>query len=184
MEKKKISQLKIKIPDTVKIKKQNDFLIILGPLGCNKINIRKLDRKGLAAFSILSEKNTIILFSHCNSFFGSIFRLIQSKIDGVVRGFITYLRIVGIGYRCRFDKLYNQTVHFKLGFSHEVNFQVPHSVRVFLIEPTLLCIYGIDKNQVTQAAAKIKQIRAPSVYKGKGIRLINEVVYLKQGKVK
>ena len=58
------------------------------------------------------------------------------------------------------------------------------SIKIFLVDPTLICLFGIDKNQVTQIAAKIRKLRKPSAYKGKGIRLINEKILLKQGKKK
>jgi large subunit ribosomal protein L6 len=75
-------------------------------------------------------------------------------------------------------------LRLKVGFSHDLVFQIPDSIRLFLIEPTLICLYGIDKNQVTQIASKIREIQPPSVYKGKGIAFSEEVVILKQGKRK
>jgi large subunit ribosomal protein L6 len=95
------------------------------------------------------------------------------------------MRIVGVGYRAEIIKNeINQILCFKIGLSHDFQYNIPKSVRVFLIEPTLICLYGVDKNQVTQIAAKIRQIKPPSVYKGKGIRLINEVIVMKPGKRK
>ena len=72
----------------------------------------------------------------------------------------------------------------KVGYSHDVKYKIPSSVCIFLIEPTLICLFGIDKNQVTQIAAEIRQIKPPSPYKGKGIRFVNETVFIKQGKQK
>mgnify|MGYP000197494973 CR=1 FL=1 len=105
----------------------------------------------------------------------------KQKQQGVSRGFFTYLRLVGVGFRVFLVK--NQLT-FKLGFSHFVKVTIPSSIRVFLPEPTLICFYGLDKNQVTQIAAKIKEIKPPSPYKGKGIRVLDSQVRIKVGKKK
>lgn len=77
-----------------------------------------------------------------------------------------------------------QTLFFKVGFSHDFKYMCPSSVRVFTKQQTLICIYGIDRNQVSTIAAKIRMIKKPSVYKGKGIIFLNEKITLKQGKRK
>ena len=107
--------------------------------------------------------------------------LYHQKSQGVLKGFFTYLKITGVGYRVF---LTDNILTFKLGFSHFVKVQVPESVRVFLPEPTLVCFYGVDKNQVTQVAAKVQQLKPPSPYKGKGIRRLNTSLRLKPGKKK
>jgi large subunit ribosomal protein L6 len=61
---------------------------------------------------------------------------------------------------------------------------VPSSIRVFLPEPTLICIYGLDKNEVTQIGAKVQEIKRPSPYKGNGIRVLDAEIKLKIGKKK
>jgi ribosomal protein L6P/L9E len=107
--------------------------------------------------------------------------LYRQKIQGVSRGYFTYLRLVGVGYRVF---LINNTLTFKLGFSHLIKIVVPSSIRVFLPEPTLICIYGLDKNEVTQIGAKVQEIKRPSPYKGKGIRVLDAEIKLKIGKKK
>lgn len=109
--------------------------------------------------------------------------LLVHKFQGIYRGFFTYLRIVGIGYRV-FLNQNDGSLTFKLGFSHLYKVKIPNDVKVFLPEPTLLCFYGLDKNQVTQIAAKIRQLKKPSPYKGKGIRILNSAIKLKQTKKK
>ena len=99
----------------------------------------------------------------------------------MTRGYVVYLRIVGIGYRA---SLKEQVLTFKLGFSHDVTYSLPTSLRAFLPEPTLVGLYGLDKNQVTQAAAKIIALKPPSAYKGKGIRMADTTPRLKAGKKK
>lgn len=202
----------ILIPDNVEIQKipykitsLQTNLLISGPLGETVVNLEKLDPTGAICFSLekkanlaLNAKNikSLILSSRFKekSFFKSICNIILNKITGVSSGFLITIRIVGVGYRAEIEnsasmpfcssKKSKQVLIFKVGFSHDLKYMIPSSIRVFLLEPTLICLYGIDKNQVTQIVAKIKQIKPPSVYKGKGIKLINEIVFLKQGKRK
>ena len=75
--------------------------------------------------------------------------LLRNKIEGVTKGFLVYLRIQGIGYRAT---LKDQTLQFKLGYSHDITYELPPAMRAFLPEPTLVGLYGIDKNQVWTAA--------------------------------
>lgn len=129
-----------------------------------------------------SPKKLIFFSTNSKSFFGCVSSIIQNKIYGVTRGFLIYIRIIGVGYRAQLQGIENQILYLKVGFSHDIKFEVPKAVRAFLLEPTLICLYGIDKNQLTQIASKIKKIKIPSVYKGKGIRLVNEKIILKTGK--
>ena len=75
-------------------------------------------------------------------------------------------------------------LNFKLGYSHNLKYQIPQSVRAFLLEPTLILLFGIDKNQVSQVANIIRTFKVPERYKGKGIRFTTEKVVLSQGKRK
>lgn len=77
-----------------------------------------------------------------------------------------------------------QTLFFKIGFSHDFKYICPSSVRMFTKQQTLVCIYGIDRNQVSTIAAKIRMIKKPSVYKPNGITFLNEKITYKQGKRK
>jgi large subunit ribosomal protein L6 len=188
-------EIKINIPENVQIEKKNNTLFISGPLGFTELNLKKLDPDGIGAISLEKNKKTNNLtvftsgtsakkekFCFCTNskaFFGCVSSIIQNKIHGVTRGFLVYIRIIGVGYRAQLEGFDKQNLHLKLGFSHDSKFELPPSIRAFLLEPTLICLYGIDKNQVTQIASKIKQIKIPSVYKGKGIRLAHENISLK-----
>lgn len=143
----------------------------------DEVNVKKSLKKSNDSLNT----KYIIFCTSSKPFFGLFSSIIVNKIHGVTRGFLTYIRIIGVGYRAMLE---NQTLQFKLGFSHDIKFKLPCSVRAFLLEPTLICLYGIDKNQVTQIAAKIRQIKPPSVYKGKGIRLTHETIFTKTGKRK
>ena len=193
-------EIKINIPENVQIEKKKNILLISGPLGFTELNLKKIDPDGIGAISLeqinnlsvltshysatqLSKQNNKIIFcTNSKAFFGCVSSLIQNKIHGVTRGFLVYIRIIGVGYRAQLQGLEKQNLNLKLGFSHDIKFELPKSIRAFLLEPTLICLYGIDKNQVTQTASKIKQIKCPSVYKGKGIRLLHDTIFLKVGK--
>jgi large subunit ribosomal protein L6 len=169
------------IPTTVTIEKQGYLLKFSGPLGHTYLNLNKIDPQGLGGISFNPEKKKLELLSPSKSFFGLFKKLIENKIRGVTRGFLVYLKILGIGYRV---SLNNDNLLFKLGYSHDHLYKIPQSIKLFLLDPTIICLFGVDKNQITQIAAKIRNLRQPSVYKGKGIRLINEKIVLKQGKKK
>ncbi len=77
-----------------------------------------------------------------------------------------------------------QQIELKIGQSHEIFFQVPQNIRAFSVKPTLFCLYGLDKQQVTQIASEIRNLRSPEPYKGKGIRYKDEIVRIKVGKKK
>lgn len=177
----KYYQTVIKIPQGVTVEKQNNILLFSGPLGTTQLNLEKIDPQGVGSFCLDIANNCLKFRTLSKSFFGLLKALVKNKLQGVSRGFLVYLKIVGIGYRASIE---NKTLYLKLGYSHDILYRIPDSVQIFLLEPTLLCIFGIDKNQITQVAAKIRQLRKPSVYKGKGIRLLNEKIMLKAGKRK
>lgn len=169
------------IPEKVTIEKKGHLLKFSGPLGSTYLNLNKIDPTGLGGISLNLEKKQLELLSPSKSFFGLFKKLIENKIKGITRGFLIYLKIIGIGYRA---SLQNDNLLLKLGYSHDIIYKIPSSIKLFLVEPTVISLFGIDKNQVTQIATKIRNLRKPSVYKGKGIRLINEKILLKQGKKK
>lgn len=77
-----------------------------------------------------------------------------------------------------------QKVEFKVGQSHEIIYKIPENLRIFSLKPTLICLYGLDKIQVTQVASEIRNLKVPEPYKGKGIRYKDEIVRIRVGKKK
>lgn len=171
----------IKIPENITIKHKNNLLFFSGPLGYTVLNLTKIDPLGSSGFYMDKNANTLTLITATKAFHGLLKSLIQNKIQGMSRGFLIYLKIVGIGYRAHLEK---NNLFLKLGYSHDILYKIPSSLKIFLLDPTLICLFGIDKNQVTQIAAKLRDLRKPSVYKGKGIRLLDEKIFLKTGKRK
>ena len=173
--------IEIKIPENINVSKQNNTLFFSGPLGSTAINLEKIDPLGSSAILIDKKNLSVKILTSSKPYSGLIKKIILNKIQGVTRGFLLYLKIVGIGYRAHLEK---DTLFFKLGYSHDIVYNIPASIKIFLLEPTFLCLFGIDKNQLTQIASKLRSLRKPSVYKGKGIRHLNEKISLKTGKRK
>jgi large subunit ribosomal protein L6 len=113
------------------------------------------------------------------AFHGLARALAQNAIKGVTEGFSKDLDIVGVGYRAALE---GSKVVFALGFSHPVEFKVPDGIKIAIEKQTRLTISGIDRQQVGQVAAEIRDLRRPDPYKQKGIRYVGEVLKKKAGK--
>jgi len=110
---------------------------------------------------------------------GLIRALLNNAVVGVTKGFSKDLEIQGVGYRAQ---LAGTTVSFTLGYTHAIEFPIPKGIQIAVDKQTKLTVTGIDRQQVGQVAAKIRSLRPPDVYKGKGVRYANEVVRKKAGK--
>ena len=107
--------------------------------------------------------------------------LISNLMTGVTEGFNKKLEITGVGYRAAVQ---GSNVQLQLGYSHDVVFPIPKGIQVVCPKPTEIVITGIDKQQVGQVAAEIRQFRPPEPYKGKGVRYAGEFILRKEGKKK
>jgi large subunit ribosomal protein L6 len=105
--------------------------------------------------------------------------LLNNAVVGVTKGFTKELEIQGVGYRAQ---VAGTSVSFTLGYTHAIDFPIPSGIQISVEKQTRLTITGIDRQQVGQVAAKIRKLRPPDVYKGKGVRYVNEVVRKKAGK--
>ena len=77
-----------------------------------------------------------------------------------------------------------QEIEFKIGQTHDIFYKIPKNIRAFSLKPSLICFYGIEKNQITQLASEIKNLKLPEPYKGKGIRFKDQIIKIKIGKKK
>ena len=105
--------------------------------------------------------------------------LLNNAVVGVTTGFSKDLEIQGVGYRAQ---LAGTKVSFTLGYTHAIDFPIPAGIQIAVEKQTKLTVTGIDRQQVGQVAAKIRSLRPPDVYKGKGVRYATEVVRKKAGK--
>lgn len=107
--------------------------------------------------------------------------LVNNMVVGVSQGFEESLELVGVGYRAAMK---GTALSLQLGFSHEVDFVAPEGIAFAVPKQTEIKISGIDKQLVGEVAAKIRKMRPPEPYKGKGIRYAGETVRRKEGKKK
>ncbi|MGB3407909.1 MAG: 50S ribosomal protein L6 [Jannaschia sp.] len=107
--------------------------------------------------------------------------MVENLVTGVTDGFKKELEITGVGYRATMQ---GNTLKLALGYSHDVNFDVPEGVTVTAPKQTEITVEGIDQQLVGQVAANIREWRAPEPYKGKGIRYKGEYIFRKEGKKK
>ena len=107
--------------------------------------------------------------------------MVENLVTGVSAGFKKELEIQGVGYRAAMN---GNILKLSLGYSHEVNFDVPAGVTVTSPKQTEIVVEGIDQQLVGQVAANIREWRKPEPYKGKGIRYKGEFVFRKEGKKK
>jgi large subunit ribosomal protein L6 len=105
--------------------------------------------------------------------------LMANMVRGVQAGFERKLEIVGIGYRAQVQ---GRNIQLALGYSHPVIFPLPETITAEIDKQTLITVRGPDKALVGQTAAKLRALREPDPYKGKGIRYSDEVVRKKVGK--
>ncbi len=115
------------------------------------------------------------------SMWGMSRTLVQNIVTGVSDGFEKRLEISGVGYRAQAQ---GKTLNLALGYSHEVNFDIPDGIEVQTPKPTEVVVSGIDKQKVGQVAAEIRRWRPPEPYKGKGVKYVDEYVFRKEGKKK
>jgi large subunit ribosomal protein L6 len=107
--------------------------------------------------------------------------MIENIFKGVKDGYERKLEINGVGYRA---SLQGKNLQLALGFSHDVVYETPAGISIAVPKPTEIVVSGIDKQQVGQVAAEIREYRGPEPYKGKGVKYAEERIVRKEGKKK
>ena len=166
----------ITIPEGVKIENNIQHLLVTGPNGrlsvdiCEEVTV-KIEDNNLSVSRNAEDKVS-------RAMHGTTRQLISNAVEGVTNGFSKHLEIIGVGYNA---KSQNNRVILQLGFSHDIIFDLPEGIEA-VAQKGELEIKGMDKQLVGQVAAKIRSLRKPEPYKGKGIRYKDEYVRSKQGK--
>tara|TARA_B100000575_G_scaffold293358_1_gene304501 strand:- start:516 stop:1055 length:540 start_codon:yes stop_codon:yes gene_type:complete len=177
----KIGKIYINIPDKVKVITAGSDINIEGPLGKKKIKIDQdmfnLIVKDGKEVSIKPKK----IDDETKRLWGMNRSLINNAIIGASVGFEKTLELSGVGYRAA---LKGKQLNLQLGFSHDINFDIPEDVKILVEKQTIIKISGIDKQKVGMVTAKIKSFRPPEPYKGKGIKEKGEYILRKEGKKK
>lgn len=107
--------------------------------------------------------------------------MIENILKGVKDGYERKLEINGVGYRA---SLQGKNLQLALGFSHDVVYEPPQGITIAVPKPTEIVVSGINKQQVGQVAAEIREYRGPEPYKGKGVKYAEERIVRKEGKKK
>lgn len=173
----KIGKKPMAIPEGVKVEIAGQTVRIKGPKG-------ELSRKLEQGIKAEIVDNRILVKAVSSSkrahqLWGLNRTLLQNLIEGVTAGFKKELELVGIGYRA--EKKGSDLI-FSLGFSHPVEFKAPAGITLDVLDKIKIVVSGIDKQLVGQVASKIRTLRPPEPYKGKGIKYADEVIKKKPGK--
>ena len=177
----KIGKINITIPDKVKVALNGNLLNIEGPLGKKSLNIDT----DLFDCVVNEGKNVSIKPKQINQdtkrLWGMNRSLLNNAIIGTSTGYSKTLELSGVGYRA---SLKGKQLNMQLGFSHDINFDIPDTVKILVEKQTIIKISGVDKQEVGMISSKIKSFRPPEPYKGKGIKEKGEYILRKEGKKK
>ena len=177
----KIGKINISIPEKVKVALAGNILNIEGPIGKKSIDI------DLNVFDLkINEGKEISLKPkkvdyNTKRLWGMKRSLINNAVIGSSKGYEKVLELFGVGYRAA---LKGKILNLQLGYSHDINFDIPDGIKINVEKQTILKISGADKQQVGTVASKIKTFRKIEPYKGKGIREQGQYILKKEGKTK
>ena len=175
----RIGKKPVAIPSGVTATIDGGQLSVKGPKGTLSLNMRDeisytLDDGGILVKPANDSKQA-------RAFWGMQRTLVQNLITGVSEGFTKKLLITGVGYRATAQ---GKKLKLQLGYSHDVDIEVPEGIEIKTPDQTTVEISGIDKQKVGQIAAEIRRWRKPEPYKGKGIKYDGEYIFRKEGKKK
>ena len=177
----KIGKINISIPEKVKVVLSGDMINIEGPNGKKSINIDlemfNLDIKDGKEISIKPKE----INQNSKRLWGMNRSLINNAVIGSSTGYEKTLELIGVGYRAA---LKGNQLNLQLGYSHDINYDIPDGIKIEVEKQTTLKISGSDKQQVGSVTSKIKTYRKIEPYKGKGIREKGQYVLKKEGKKK
>ena len=175
----RIGKKPIVIPSGVTVEVEGQTVSVKGPKGelswtvAEEITLR---REGDALILALREET-----ERARAMWGLSRSLVNNLVVGVTAGFERSLELVGVGYRAAMK---GRGLTLQLGYSHDVDFPAPEGITFAVPRPVEIKISGIDKQLVGEIAARIRKVRPPEPYKGKGVRYAGEHVRRKEGKKK
>ena len=177
----KIGKINITIPEKVKVALTGNTMNVEGPFGKKTlpIDIENFDLKINEGKEISLKPKKID--HNSKRLWGMNRSLINNAIIGADKGYEKILELVGVGFRAAMK---GKVLNLQLGFSHDVNFDIPESIKIVVEKQTTIKITGIDKQEVGMISSKIKSLRPPEPYKGKGIKEKGQYILRKEGKKK
>ncbi len=169
----------INLPAGVEAKLSGRDVIIKGKLGqltyAINANVRLLQSDHVLQVEPLDGS------IEANAQAGTTRALVNNMVQGVSQGFERKLVLIGVGYRAKGQ---GKALNLSVGLSHPVDMKMPESISVETPSPTEITVKGMDQQLVNQIAAKIRAVRPPEPYKGKGIRYLGEHIVMKEAKKK
>ena len=177
----KIGKISISIPEKVKVALNGSIVNMEGPLGKKSFNldleIFDINIDQGKSFSIKPKS----INQDTKRLWGMNRSLLNNAIIGITTGYSKTLELSGVGYRAA---LKGKQLNLQLGFSHDINFDIPEGVKITVEKQNIIKINGSDKQEVGAVASKIKSLRPPEPYKGKGIKEQGQYILRKEGKKK
>ena len=171
----RVANQPITLPKGVECQISDESIAVKGPKGT-------LSMSPLQGVTVSQEDGTL----SCSAdkpdnvkFAGTTRSLLANMVQGVSEGFERKLQLVGVGYRAQ---LQGKSLNLSLGFSHPVEFAMPEGITLETPSATEIVVKGADKQLVGQVAAKIRGLRPPEPYKGKGVRYVGERIIMKEAK--
>lgn len=170
----KIGKLPVEIPDGVTILIDNNTVLVTGPKG----NLSYALQDGISVQ--ITDKTLVVIPTKkdVSALFGLTRALIANMVRGVTTGFEKKLELTGVGYRAQ---VMGNDLSLSVGYSHLVKIPAPEGIK-FVVADNSIVVSGIDKALIGDVAAKIRSVRPPEPYKGKGIRYAGEHIRRKAGK--
>ena len=175
----RIGKKPVAIPSGVSAIIEGQTLTVKGPKGTLSMSTTDLIEYKIDSDSI--QVNPANDTKQAHSFWGMQRTLVSNLVEGVTDGFSKTLEISGVGYRAQAQ---GKKLKLQLGFSHDVDLDVPEGIDIKTPDQTTVIVSGIDKQAVGQFAAEVRRWRKPEPYKGKGIKYQGEYVFRKEGKKK
>jgi len=173
----RVGRLPVTIPDGVSVEVSADAIAVKGPKGAASVPV--------PAKVAVEQKDGALVVSREGeerqerALHGLTRKLLENAVVGVSAGFSRTLEISGVGYRA---DLKGDVIHFNLGYSHPILFQLPEGVTAKIDKQVTVTIEGPDRQVLGEAAAQIRKLRPPEPYKGKGIKYAEETIRRKSGK--
>jgi large subunit ribosomal protein L6 len=175
----RIGKRPVPLPSGVTATTEGQILSVKGPKGTLSLQMREEITYDISedGISVQPANET----KQARAFWGMQRTLVQNLVTGVSEGFTKVLEITGVGYRATAQ---GKNLRLQLGYSHDVNVDVPEGIEIKTPDNTTVEISGIDRQKVGQVAAEIRRWRKPEPYKGKGIKYRGEYIFRKEGKKK
>jgi large subunit ribosomal protein L6 len=173
----RIGKQPVPVPDGVTVAIEPELVSVKGPKG-------ELAERKAREIEVRQDDGQIVVTRPTDrgehrALHGLTRSLIANMVEGVTGGFEKRLEIQGVGYRAQ---LRGKNIELAVGFSHSVSIEAPEGIEFEVPAPTQIVVRGISKQQVGETAARIRKVRPPEPYKGKGIRYQGEYVARKVGK--